>query len=596
MAGGEALSDRAPRSPAPEAAARVALLFAGAMAALTFLLPEHRLPVRSFYDEWLAFALGGAALAAAAAGLRGRLTGIPELSLWLAAFALWLGVQALLRPPAYWQLPAAGIVFVLFAAALAWLGATLATILGAQRTADVLAHFVLAAAGLNALAGIVQFYGVPGWLDGIVATPSGPRSVGHVGQANVYAMYLAIGGASLVYLFARGRVRGAAVWLLGLLLALGGAYSQSRSALAFSVWLVGASLVMPAPAGTVARRVRVASVLLAAATIVAMLAIPLVHDALGISGRYASGLGRLVDPSVFGRENRPAAWGLAVGLITASPWLGTGWGEFAGAAFARGLPRVMVDAYEIWSSPHNAMLQIAAEGGLVALCIALAAAGRWAWHSFRALRRHAEPVTWWVIGVVGIVGIHSMVEYPLWYAHVLALTALAAGLAPTPSITVPARPLRLATAAGVFALAGLLAWTLADYLRLERAFLVAKGDTLAAPAEVADAVSALALASTGPLAPYAEPWLHRALSPRETAMPALGERVLRRAPGSAAVARHAAALALDGRTDAAVELTDHALATLPLVRESHERVLAEVGPANSDALRALRDQVRASAK
>ncbi len=576
------------------AASRVALLAAGAMITLPFLLPEHRLPVRSFYDEWLAIALGCVALAAGAAGMRGRATRVPELALWLAAFAAWLCVQAALRSPAYWQLPAAAVVFLLFAGALVSLGAWLRDTAGAEGTADVLAAFVLAGASLNALIGIVQFYGVPAAFDGIVATPSGPRSVGHVAQANVFAMYLALGEASLVYLFARRRLHAAAAALLGMLLVMGSAYAQSRSGLLFSIWLLAAAWITGRRDESTAHRVRRATLFLAVATLGAMLALPVVHEALGISGRYMSALGRLVAPAVLASESRPAAWALALGLFAGSPWLGVGWGEFAGAAFERGLPRVMATYEAIWSSPHNAILHVLAEGGIVAGAIALAGAGRWWWGALRGLRGTGVPVVWWVAAVAGVVGIHAMLEYPLWYAHVLALTALVAGLLPTATATLPTRPVRAAAVAGIMTLAALLAVTLSDYLRFEQVFRIAKGDTLAPPGEVVAAADSLARLSRGSLAPYAEPWLHRARAPGEPDMPAMGTRVLRRAPDAEAVARHAAALAIAGERDAATRLTDHALATLPRARASLERIVAEAPPATTEALAPLRERVRAA--
>jgi O-antigen ligase len=594
LAGRDALNATPADASAAGTSARVALLLAGAMTVVPFLLPEHRLPVRSFYDEWLAFALGGAALAAGAVALRGRTASIPELAVWLAGFAAWLGVQAALRSPAYWQLPAAGIVFLLFAGALVSLGAWLRDALGAERAVDTLAAFLLAGASLNALIGVVQFYGVPAALDGLVATPTGARSVGHVAQANVFAMYVAVGEASLVYLFVRRRLSAPIALFLGALLVVGAAYAQSRSGLLFAIWMVAAAWALGRRNESTARAVRKATVLLAGASVIVMLALPVVHEWLGISGRYISGLGRLVAPDVVGSESRPAAWALALGLFAGAPWLGVGWGEFAGAAFERGLPRVMAAYEEIWSSPHNAVFHILAEGGIVAGLIALAAAGRWWWVALRTLRREGSTTVWWVAGVVGVVCVHAMVEYPLWYAHVLALTALAAGLMPTPAAAVPASTVRAATAAGVVALAGALAWTLGDYLKLERAFLIAKGDTLAVPADVAAAIGALEQLSRGPLGAYAEPWLHRARSPDHAEMAATGERVLRRAPGSPALARHAAALALSGRTDEALRLADHALATLPRARDRFERAIGAAPEGAPDALDPLRERLRAT--
>jgi hypothetical protein len=48
----------------------VSLLLAGFMCLLPFLIPYHQLPLRSFYPEWLAAALGLIAFVAALASPR----------------------------------------------------------------------------------------------------------------------------------------------------------------------------------------------------------------------------------------------------------------------------------------------------------------------------------------------------------------------------------------------------------------------------------------------------------------------------------------------------------------------------------------------
>ncbi|MCX7893643.1 MAG: Wzy polymerase domain-containing protein [Burkholderiales bacterium] len=579
--------------PAASRAASLALLFAGATLAFPFLLPEHRLPITSFYDEWLAVALGGAAVVAALFAARARAGEVPEASAWFALLALWLGVQPFLRSPAYLQLPAAGIVFLGFAAALAWAGRALRDIFGAERAADLLASFLVAAGVFNAVAGILQAYGVPRALEGLFATSWGERSVGHVAQANTYACYLAAGQASLLYLLARRKPPAWAAWACGTLLAVGIAYSHSRTAVLYSVWLAALAWFV-APSGREdVRRLRVAALAIGAGTLVAIFLLPPLHDLLGIPLRKPSRL-RMFDPAVLGAETRPMMWALSAALAARSPLAGTGWGEFAGGAFEAGLPPLMAKFSDIWSSPHNLFAQVLAEGGVVAGAIVVAAFGRWWWAALAAVRREQSPADGWVAAVAGVVCIHAMLEYPLWYAHVLALLALVAGMVRGPAFNVPVSLLRTSFAAGLVGIAVLLAWTFADYQRFESAFRTATGRTLAGPAEVAEARKTLAEVARGPLAPQAEPWLHASLALDAPGMLEMGERVLRRAPDAQAVARHAAVLALAGRREEAEALVANGMATFAVAsRERLEAALGEAARSHPDAAAPLLDRVRA---
>ena len=81
----------------------MALLFAGGMCLIPFLQPRHMPPIRAFYDEWLAFAFGLAAIAFAAGAGRRAATQIPALAVSLALFALYLFARAIVGQPVYPQ-------------------------------------------------------------------------------------------------------------------------------------------------------------------------------------------------------------------------------------------------------------------------------------------------------------------------------------------------------------------------------------------------------------------------------------------------------------------------------------------------------------
>ena len=454
---------------------------------LPFLFAEHRAPLPSFYDEWLGAVLALLAVLAFLLSRSGK-DSLPDLSLWLAAFAAWLAIQALMRQPAFVQLSLAGIVYLLLAALAAWLGRALVETHGAERVADALAGAVLVGATLNASIGIVQFYGVPVVLDSFIASP-GRRIAGHVGQASLFAQYLALGQASLLYLVARGRLRAPWWWGIAALLVLASACSQARAAIPFALLSFILALLLRNQ-GSLARHAGV----LVLASVIAALAIPRLHE--GVVDRFFQAHA----------EPRPALWALAWRLFADSPWLGVGWGEFAGAAFRAGLPPELGALNVIWTSPHNLFLHVAAEAGVVGLVLVFLAVLRWGHHAWGELRAAAALPTWWSAALVGTIVLDALVGYPLWYAHVLVLAALVAGVGARAALRLPDWPLRTALATMSALALALLAWTLHDYQRFDRAYVVASGRTLAPAAEVSAALAELRALERGPLGALAAPW------------------------------------------------------------------------------------------
>lgn len=100
----------------------VSLLFAGALCLLPFLLPYREPPILSFHAEWLAAALGVAAMLAGLRGRKGAFAAVPVPARWLIAFALFLAARTLVGAPVYPQLPLMAALYVVYGALLVWLG------------------------------------------------------------------------------------------------------------------------------------------------------------------------------------------------------------------------------------------------------------------------------------------------------------------------------------------------------------------------------------------------------------------------------------------------------------------------------------------
>ncbi|MBM2855141.1 MAG: O-antigen polymerase, partial [Steroidobacteraceae bacterium] len=278
-------------------------------------------------------------------------------------------------------------------------------------------------------------------------------------------------------------------------------------------------------------------------------------------------------------DTRWQAWILALRLFAAAPVSGTGIGEFAGAAFETGLPGAMAAQYQVWTSPHNLFFHLLAETGALGAGLVLIAWGLWWWQSWRQASARWSPAAWWVLASVGVEFINSMLEYPLWSAHFLLLTALLMGVGGVVSSSSPARTRQcrfIGVAIGVI-LVAILAVTARDYWRLDVTRVTGTPRTLAGTASSDDAETLISLGS-GPLGPVADLWRCLGVSlDREDLAAKLGlsGRVMRYWPSQAIVTRRAILLAFAGRGSEAVRLVSGTAtaigpAALTLLRQARE--------------------------
>ncbi len=176
-------------------------------------------------------------------------------------------------------------------------------------------------------------------------------------------------------------------------------------------------------------------------------------------------------------SSRFAIWSNTLSLIAAHPWFGVGFGEFN---FAWTLTPFPDRPLEFFDHTHNIVLHLLVELGLP---LGLLVIGLFLFALWRALgnaidegraRPDRVPVQRAAFTMVFMVAVHSMLEYPLWYAYFLLPTAFAFGLClerPDPQLAARALTARPANVTRPFVLAAMLlilGGTLAlyDYMRV----------------------------------------------------------------------------------------------------------------------------------
>ena len=193
------------------------------------------------------------------------------------------------------------------------------------------------------------------------------------------------------------------------------------------------------------------------------------------------GTARLNESDISG--SRFGIWKNTWALILAHPWWGVGFGEFNLAWTLTPFPGRPTAFFD---HTHNLPLQLAVELGLplAALVLglllwAMARAGISAWQS-ESDTGSAKRCAWMMVLMIGL---HSLLEYPLWYAYFLLPTAWALGFAlQAPVAPKPSRP-RVETGWRQASL-GMAGWLLAagavfsiwDYSRVAAIFTANPGD------------------------------------------------------------------------------------------------------------------------
>jgi hypothetical protein len=497
-------------------------------------------------------------MAATAMGSPDRLRHWPRSACVFLAFAALIAGQMAAGTPAHPRMAALACLYLLWAAGLAWLGATVRSRNDGDRIVDVAAAAIVVAASLDAAAALFQTIGTPDWLRPWILPMDDLRPGGNLGQPNHLALLTLWGLASLARLAARPQCSRPAALLMtlpALLLAAGLAASGSRAGvlaaivLGVVVWTKGPGLAPQAP-----RRLR-AGVSIAAAVLAVLTVTGLPQSSVNsAAGRFTETAARA--------DQRPTLWRGAVAVFAEAPLAGAGHGRFAGRFFeiAPDLPGPRPDV--MTNHAHNAVLQIAAEYGLAGLAILVAGAVAWG----AGLRRRAGGIGTWACWLLIPAAVQSLFEYPLWYAYFLGPFAFALGAAEGPRLEFGGR--RVVTF--VFAAASLVgAVLLSDLWRdfeFLRAFRGAGREALLAQGDDALGRRLDALGRHSLLAVYVEVGRHRALAPDARGLPAkiaFSREVLRTAPLPDVAWRHVALLELADDPAAAALARRRAMASYP---------------------------------
>ena len=512
---------------------------------------------------------------------------IPRIAQFPAALIVVLLLQLVLGKIAYFNQALLYALYFLFATLLMMLGARLRDCFGLAKLAQVLAIFLLIGAELNALIGVLQHFQWHTFLDSVIARDLSGGIYGNLAQPNHYADYIALGLVSLGLLFQQRILKPWYVILLALPLLFAMTLSGSRSS-----WLYMALMIFMA--WWMARREDTMKPLLRYSTLL-VIGFGLMHVLVQMHfmagpGNDTNTVQRLLTYNGGGDTGgsiRLYLWHEAWLMFIHSPWLGVGFGQFAWNHFQM-LPLLQASNISgLYNNAHNLVFQLAAVAGIPGLLALLISMGIWLYGIRRATLTAAH---WWGYSLLGVLAIHSLLEYPLWYAYFIAIAAVLLGAFDETRYRLELhRTGRVSVA--IIVLMGLL--TLIQlrigYQQLKHTLALRSVSSNAAVTDPLVRAGLIAAHDLPLLSPYVEMYM---LSYAEVNADhikqklALGANVMHFVPIATVVYRQAYFLAQAGQLAQAEQLLEQAIWSYPGNVEAHLMLmgLAEKDPAHFSAL------------
>ncbi|MBL8326059.1 MAG: O-antigen ligase C-terminal domain-containing protein [Rubrivivax sp.] len=465
-----------------------------AAAAAPSLLAYNQSPSPTFLNQALALGLWALFVLACAPRHPGR-------EAWPLAAALGVAAVAALGSWGPGALPSSLAVSALgmlaAAAVFAWAGAAARGAPGGDGLVAAFAAGWVISGLLNLLVALVQVF-APALADGnFIASSNLPgRAVGNLRQPNHLSSLLLWSVLATVALLEMRRLGHRLAAVLAALFVFGVVLTASRTGV-ISVGLLALWAVLDRRLAPRTRWLLLAAPLVYAVAWAGMAQwAEATRQAFGGVSRISEDMGSGVDYS----GSRFTIWQHTLALIKDSPWLGVGFGEFN---FAWTLTAFPTRPKAFFDHTHNLPLQVTVELGLplAAAVMALLLLGLWraARRSWSAANSDAGAAAARAgVAMVVMIGLHSLLEYPLWYAYFLlpaawvwgyALGPGASGAASVagrgsalpggaaaPGARGPARRTRaLALNLGAAAVLGGSALAVADYTRVTAIFSSADG-------------------------------------------------------------------------------------------------------------------------
>ena len=450
--------------------ALLSLICVGLMWVLPFLYYYHAYPRTTFYQEWTAAFLGLCAMPFLVQGRFWVQPEIPRIVLLPVGLMMLLVIQYAMGLIVYFDQTLLYSLYLLWVALLMMVGHRLRKELSLPLVATVMASCLLIGAELNALLGVLQHYRWHTFLDSVVTVKTSTAVYGNIAQPNHFANYIALGLISLGLLRMRFSMPAWQTFPLALPLLFVLVLSGSRSGGLYLIWMCALALLwylmgkIPSPtvsAETLTAAVRAdkdeistrplkrklsskamptlgqkpaskvsPALSLLRYTFLLVLGYGLMHFVVqlpvfaGADGMVT--MAQRLFTGINSNDIRLYLWQEGWLIFKQFPLLGSGFGQYAWQHFLLTEQLRAPNIAGLYNNAHNLILQIAAEMGVAGLLVLLGTLALWVYQAVKNGERTIYH--WWGYSILAVQGIHSLLEYPLWYAYFLGVAALTLGM------------------------------------------------------------------------------------------------------------------------------------------------------------------------
>jgi O-antigen ligase len=530
-----------PTPPRIESLTRLLLWGAAGAAVISYLLPTHEVPWTSFHSEFAMAAAGLLAMWGVLAGRQGRLVALPGLALFSLVLAVTPLLQLLFGKIVFAGDAVLASLYLVSFAAMVVAGYHATQRWSAPVVLEAFAWTVLVAALVSAGLVAYQWQRLEFLGEFASAVTAGERPYANLNQPNQLAALVVLGFVAVACLFDGRRIGVVGAVLATGLLGLGLAPAQSRAAwLELAVVLVVVVIKRRALTGRLGLLHLAIGLLLVAASYLAW---------AFLDASAAQAVAR--DPVLIATStsNRLIHWRAMIDALARAPWSGYGWMGVSSAQYA--VVTHYPATYEIVNFSHNLVLDLLVWTGVP---FGLAIVGylvTWLW---RVASRVMDSTALLALAALLTLVSYAQVEFPLAYTLFLLPAGALAGLLCATTLPKWVRPMPVwVMPTGSAAGAVVLALVLCDYLEVERQLQVIRFNqahiglhrprTAESPIRLLTQLDAL---------------LRFARTPEREGMSDAELRemghVAQRYPSSPNLVRYAAALAINGQQDAAVQV------------------------------------------
>jgi Virulence factor membrane-bound polymerase, C-terminal/O-Antigen ligase len=279
---------------------------------------------------------------------------------------------------------------------------------------------------------LLQFLSFEYWLAPWISKSSDGSAYANLRQRNQFASLCGIGYICILYLRQISPLNNNrqlhqkiglvwCYWIALTILAIGNGLSSSRTGAVQWVLILATVLLWRNSLRAGVRRLAYGGLGIYALVVAVM---PWFAQWVGNSN---TGLwGRAQEVAVAG-VGRMALYSNVIDLIAMKPWFGWGWRELAYAHYSTHFD---VRFVELLDNAHNLPLHLAVELG-VPFAVLFCGAVLW-WVVRSAPWRETDTARQLAWGILMLIGVHSMVEYPLWYGPFLMTLGICVGMLQRP--------------------------------------------------------------------------------------------------------------------------------------------------------------------